>query len=194
MATLFLRAFSPGSSWQPGLDTHGPLETQGFEVVEPAQPIHANLIEFRASSAATRKVRPRHTERCTSAGPTEQMQVERLRSRSGEHLHSSPQRPVCRLQRKRRARPVARVVGHSDGTRGQRVEMASSTVSPPVDRVGFGAAGDVRRGLGDSTGAHRSARDGRARSFSLITSVFLGTALTVLSKARRHARDEDART
>ncbi|MGO9337727.1 MAG: RDD family protein [Terracidiphilus sp.] len=38
------------------------LEAEGFEVVEGAQPIHANLIEFPRELVATRKVRPRRAE------------------------------------------------------------------------------------------------------------------------------------
>jgi uncharacterized RDD family membrane protein YckC len=38
------------------------LEAEGFEVVEPAQPIHANLIEFPRELVATRKARPRRAE------------------------------------------------------------------------------------------------------------------------------------
>jgi uncharacterized RDD family membrane protein YckC len=43
-------------------DAHMPMDTVGFEVVEPAQPIHANLIEFPRELIATRKVRPRRAE------------------------------------------------------------------------------------------------------------------------------------
>jgi uncharacterized RDD family membrane protein YckC len=45
-----------------GPDAPSALEAQGFEVVEPAQPIHANLIEFPRELVATRKVRPRRAE------------------------------------------------------------------------------------------------------------------------------------
>jgi uncharacterized RDD family membrane protein YckC len=38
------------------------LDAVGFEVVEPALPIHANLIEFPRELVATRKVRPRRAE------------------------------------------------------------------------------------------------------------------------------------
>ena len=37
-------------------------EAEGFEIVEPAQPIHANLIEFPREVVATRKMRPRRAE------------------------------------------------------------------------------------------------------------------------------------
>jgi uncharacterized RDD family membrane protein YckC len=43
-------------------DGHGSLEAEGFEVVEAAQPIHANLIAFPRELVATRKVRPRREE------------------------------------------------------------------------------------------------------------------------------------
>jgi uncharacterized RDD family membrane protein YckC len=43
-------------------DGHGSLEAEGFEMVEPAQPIHANLIAFPRELVATRKVRPRREE------------------------------------------------------------------------------------------------------------------------------------
>ncbi|HXR39737.1 MAG TPA: hypothetical protein VN776_11615, partial [Terracidiphilus sp.] len=64
------RAFRPNPSFEPpaqdawDLSPHVPsqLETEGFELVEPAQPIHANLIEFPRELVATRKVRPRRAE------------------------------------------------------------------------------------------------------------------------------------
>ena len=43
-------------------DGDGSLEAEGFEIVEPAQPIHANLIAFPRELVATRKVRPRREE------------------------------------------------------------------------------------------------------------------------------------
>lgn len=43
-------------------DAPSVLEVEGFEVVEGAQPIHANLIEFPRELVATRKVRPRRAE------------------------------------------------------------------------------------------------------------------------------------
>ncbi len=48
--------------WDPPGRLSSPLETDGFELVEPAQPIHANLIEFPRELVATRKVRPRRAE------------------------------------------------------------------------------------------------------------------------------------
>ena len=49
-------------TWQSEADLRSPLETEGFELVEPAQPIHANLIEFPRELVATRKIRPRRAE------------------------------------------------------------------------------------------------------------------------------------
>jgi hypothetical protein len=49
-------------SWEQAQRAASPLEAQGFEVVEPAQPIHANLIEFPRELIATRKARPRRAE------------------------------------------------------------------------------------------------------------------------------------
>ena len=49
------------SAWQPA-EIRGPLHTEGYEVVEPALPIHANLIEFPRELVAARKVRPRRAE------------------------------------------------------------------------------------------------------------------------------------
>ena len=48
--------------WTSPQHLTSPLETEGFELVEPAQPIHANLIEFPRELVATRKVRPRRAE------------------------------------------------------------------------------------------------------------------------------------
>jgi uncharacterized RDD family membrane protein YckC len=50
---------SAESLWHAGPN---PLDPHGFEVVEAAQPIHANLIEFPRELVATRKVRPRRAE------------------------------------------------------------------------------------------------------------------------------------
>jgi len=49
-------------SWGRPQHLPSPLETEGFELVEPALPIHANLIEFPRELVATRKVRPRRAE------------------------------------------------------------------------------------------------------------------------------------
>jgi uncharacterized RDD family membrane protein YckC len=47
---------------QPAADVRSLLGTEGYEVVEPAQPIHANLIQFPRELVATRKMRPRRAE------------------------------------------------------------------------------------------------------------------------------------
>jgi len=52
----------PESLWERGESVDNPLESEGFEVVEAAQPIHANLIEFPRELVATRKLRPRRAE------------------------------------------------------------------------------------------------------------------------------------
>jgi uncharacterized RDD family membrane protein YckC len=52
------RSGAQENAWAPA----GPLHTEGFEMVEPALPIHANLIEFPRELVATRKVRPRRAE------------------------------------------------------------------------------------------------------------------------------------
>jgi hypothetical protein len=66
---------APGSTWQPSQDARGPLHTEGFEIVEAAQPIHANLIEFPRELVATRKVRPRRAEGGYAAAIEEQGQL-----------------------------------------------------------------------------------------------------------------------
>jgi uncharacterized RDD family membrane protein YckC len=53
---------SPETSWQPEPALRSPLETEGFELVEPALPIHANLIQFPRELVATRRIRPRRAE------------------------------------------------------------------------------------------------------------------------------------
>jgi len=45
--------------WEPALAAQNALGAEAIEVVEPAQPIHANLIEFPRELVATRKIRPR---------------------------------------------------------------------------------------------------------------------------------------
>jgi uncharacterized RDD family membrane protein YckC len=56
-------------------DMHNYLGAQGYEVVEPALPIHANLIEFPRELIATRKVRPRRVEGPHAATAEEQGQL-----------------------------------------------------------------------------------------------------------------------
>jgi uncharacterized RDD family membrane protein YckC len=52
----------PVETWEEARRAASPLEAEGFEVVEAAQPIHANLIEFPRELVATRKARPRRAE------------------------------------------------------------------------------------------------------------------------------------
>jgi uncharacterized RDD family membrane protein YckC len=51
-----------GGWWEPGVLAQDPLGSEEIEPVEPAQPIHANVIEFPRELVATRKVRPRRAE------------------------------------------------------------------------------------------------------------------------------------
>ena len=51
-----------GEWWQSSRLAQEDMESEGIEVVEPAQPIHANLIEFPRELVATRKIRPRRAE------------------------------------------------------------------------------------------------------------------------------------
>jgi uncharacterized RDD family membrane protein YckC len=53
--------------WESSGRAHDDVESEDIEVVEPAQPIHANLIEFPRELVATRKIRPRRAEG-TNAG------------------------------------------------------------------------------------------------------------------------------
>jgi uncharacterized RDD family membrane protein YckC len=48
--------------WQSSRQEQDGVENEVIEVVEPAQPIHANLIEFPRELVATRKIRPRRAE------------------------------------------------------------------------------------------------------------------------------------
>ena len=49
-----------GEEWlEPASQAVAVLDSEEIEVIEPAQPIHANLIEFPRELVATRKVRPR---------------------------------------------------------------------------------------------------------------------------------------
>jgi uncharacterized RDD family membrane protein YckC len=68
-ADLPVREVEPQGAWashgrvhESHWDSRGPLHTEGYEVVEPALPIHANLIEFPRELVAARKVRPRRAE------------------------------------------------------------------------------------------------------------------------------------
>ena len=62
-------------STQDLLDMHDQLGSHGYEVVEPALPIHANLIEFPRELIATRKVRARRAEGVHAATAEEQGQL-----------------------------------------------------------------------------------------------------------------------
>ena len=74
--------------WKSGENRHGlhtmDLAAKRIEAVEPAQPIHANLIEFPREIVATRKVRPRLAE-----GPLGALwrAIEHLRGRSRFDFH-----------------------------------------------------------------------------------------------------------
>ena len=48
--------------WQSSRSAQDGRRSDGIEVVEPSQPIHANLIEFPRELVATRKIRPRLAE------------------------------------------------------------------------------------------------------------------------------------
>ena len=61
LATLPL-CFLPRACRARDAGVRDALETQGFEEVEAAQPIHANLIAFPRELVATRKIRPRRVE------------------------------------------------------------------------------------------------------------------------------------
>ena len=50
------------SPWDDMPEALGPLHSEGYEIVEAAQPIHANLIEFPRELVATRRLRPRRAE------------------------------------------------------------------------------------------------------------------------------------
>jgi uncharacterized RDD family membrane protein YckC len=52
-----------------------PWDEESFETVEPALPIHANLIEFPRELVATRKVRPRLAEGPLAAQPERQLSI-----------------------------------------------------------------------------------------------------------------------
>ena len=66
-------------SWEQStedlLEIDNYLGAEGYEVVEPALPIHANLIEFPRELIATRKVRPRRVEGPHAARAEEQGQL-----------------------------------------------------------------------------------------------------------------------
>jgi uncharacterized RDD family membrane protein YckC len=63
------------NSRQPAADVRSLLGTDGVEVVEPALPIHANLIQFPRELVATRKMRPRRAEGPYAASMEEQGQL-----------------------------------------------------------------------------------------------------------------------
>ena len=165
-----------GGVWQPGLDAHGPLETQGFEVVEPAQPIHANLIEFPRELVATRKVRPRRAEG-PHAAAAEQMQLSIFEV---DPLTISTEPAAAGAQA-----GAGTAAWNGPDWSGitldeePQVALAGYTTSAPaiVDWAEPNAAAAAIQP------AHINRRVMAALvDFSLITSAFLGTALTVLSK------------
>jgi len=165
-----------GNAWQPGLDAHGPLETQGFEVVEPAQPIHANLIEFPRELVATRKVRPRRAEGPYAAA-AEQMQLSIFevdpwsistepaaagaQAGAGASTWTGPDWSGITLDEEPREEVASYAAATTTADYAEPVRVAAALKPAPMNQRVMAALVD----------------------FSLITSVFLGTALTVLSKA-----------
>lgn len=66
---------APDHPWDTVSSAGDRLQIDGFEVVEPAQPIHANLIEFPRELVATRKLRPRRAEGPYAASVEAQAQL-----------------------------------------------------------------------------------------------------------------------
>ena len=67
---------SPEETWLPDVFSHEAPLVEGFHVVEPAPPSHANLIEFPRELVATRKVRPRRAEGHAAVGaPSGQLSI-----------------------------------------------------------------------------------------------------------------------
>jgi uncharacterized RDD family membrane protein YckC len=67
---------SAEETWIPDVFAQEALVGEGYHVVEPAPPSHANLIEFPRELVATRKVRPRRAEgQCAVAAPSGQLSI-----------------------------------------------------------------------------------------------------------------------
>jgi uncharacterized RDD family membrane protein YckC len=167
---------SAGNAWQPGHDAHGPLETQGFEVVEPAQPIHANLIEFPRELVATRKVRPRRAEG-QFASAAEQMQLSIFE--------------VDPLTISTEPAAAGALAGSGTATwTGTDWSGITLDEEPREEGASYAAAPaatvwaePARVGVALKPAAMNQRVMAALVDFSLITSAFLGTALTVLSRA-----------
>jgi uncharacterized RDD family membrane protein YckC len=162
-----------GNAWQAGLDVHGPLETQGFEVVEPAQPIHANLIEFPRELVATRRVRPRRAEGPYAAA-AEQMQLSIFEV---EPLTISTE-------------PAAGLVAGVESAAWTAPDWSGITLDeePQVEMASYAASAPAIVDWAEPNAvaiqsAHINQRVMAALvDFSLIAATFLGAALTVLSR------------
>ena len=164
-----------GNAWRSGQDAHGPLETQGFEVVEPAFPIHANLIEFPRELVATRKVRPRRAEGA-HATAAEQMQLSIFEVDPGSIS----------------TEPAAASFSGADASSWTAPDWSGITLDEePREEVESYAAAAASREWAEPVRAAIALKSAPMNQrvmaalvdFSLITSAFLGTALTVLSKA-----------
>ena len=64
-----------GGWWERGKPVHDAPGGEVIEPVEPAQPVHANLIEFPRELVATRKIRPRRAEGPYAASCEPNMQL-----------------------------------------------------------------------------------------------------------------------
>jgi uncharacterized RDD family membrane protein YckC len=68
-------AIAVEEGWEDASPAMEPWDDDSFEAVEPALPIHANLIEFPRELVATRKARPRLAEGPLAAEPKRQLSI-----------------------------------------------------------------------------------------------------------------------
>jgi uncharacterized RDD family membrane protein YckC len=68
-------AIAVEEGWEDASPAMEPWDEESFETVEPALPIHANLLEFPRELVATRKVRPRLAEGPLAAQPDRQLSI-----------------------------------------------------------------------------------------------------------------------
>jgi uncharacterized RDD family membrane protein YckC len=68
-------AIAVEEGWEEASPVMEPWDEDSFDTIEPALPIHANLIEFPRELVATRKVRPRLAEGPLAAEPKRQLSI-----------------------------------------------------------------------------------------------------------------------
>lgn len=164
-------------SWDETVGGRNPQDGEGFAVVEPAQPIPANLIEFPRELVATRKMRPRRAEGPYAAQVEAQGQLSIFEvdpvtistepaatgavAEIGMETWAGPEWSGIELDEEPEAEMVSTAPSAARVDRAEPAEAAVALQVAAINRRLMAAVVD----------------------FSLIASAFLATAMAALSKA-----------